>query len=346
MRHASSTLNREQKQEKHEWVEKVIDMLNFASDFASVAVVGVPVEQRKLLNRLLFQEFDRKTVFLARGGKNSCTLLDIGQNSRTRACDYFENPAERVLGLVVMTRTRLSGCSQIVWQRYQERPKVEDDTVWLAAKISSKKVQDASEMSSKLPKMFSAQLREFAMPFSAQYSRITTRVISKLVLGRIPRISCQSSFYKPDGTIAGMLFVGFSFYMSLTVTFAGMQNVIFSVFMIITIQPWKAFIIASVIVESPSKATLGRLIIANVYSPGRLLLASAHVCLLLLFMVQLMRYARSFVLLFIAGPAHALASSSQMTILLFLSSHCNRLLHSLGPHPGFLTFMYGVLAVS
>lgn len=267
-------------EEKHEWVEKVIDMLNMR-DFAS-AVVGVPgeglnVEQRKLLtigvelaakpklllfldeptsgldsqsswaivaflrkladagqailctvhqpSAILFQEFDR-LLFLARGGK-TVYFGDIGQNSRTlldyfekegaRACGDDENPAEWMLEIVNNATSSQGEDWHTVWQRSQERLAVEAEVGRIASEMSSKNPQDDSASQSEFAMPFRAQLREVTTRVFQQYWRMPTYIMSKLVLGTISGLFVGFSFYKPDNT------------------FAGMQNVIFSVFMIITV---------------------------------------------------------------------------------------------------------------
>lgn len=267
-------------EEKHEWVEKVIDMLNMR-DFAS-AVVGVPgeglnVEQRKLLtigvelaakpklllfldeptsgldsqsswaivaflrkladagqailctvhqpSAILFQEFDR-LLFLARGGK-TVYFGDIGQNSRTlldyfekegaRACGDDENPAEWMLEIVNNATSSQGEDWHTVWQRSQERLAVEAEVGRIASEMSSKNPQDDSASQSEFAMPFRVQLREVTTRVFQQYWRMPTYIMSKLVLGTISGLFVGFSFYKPDNT------------------FAGMQNVIFSVFMIITV---------------------------------------------------------------------------------------------------------------
>ncbi|KAL7754992.1 hypothetical protein ACKLNR_014749 [Fusarium oxysporum f. sp. zingiberi] len=402
-------------EEKHEWVEKVIDMLNMR-DFAS-AVVGVPgeglnVEQRKLLtigvelaakpklllfldeptsgldsqsswaivaflrkladagqailctvhqpSAILFQEFDR-LLFLARGGK-TVYFGDIGQNSRTlldyfekegaRACGDDENPAEWMLEIVNNATSSQGEDWHTVWQRSQERLAVEAEVGRIASEMSSKNPQDDSASQSEFAMPFRAQLREVTTRVFQQYWRMPTYIMSKLILGMISGLFVGFSFYKPDNT------------------FAGMQNVIFSVFMIITvfstlvqqIQPhfitqrdlyevrerpskaysWKAFIIANVIVEIPWQALTGILMYACFYYPVMGVQSSARQGLVLLFMIQLMLYASSFAQMTIAALPDALTASSIVTLLVLMSLTFCGVLQSPDALPGFWIFMYRV----
>jgi ABC-type multidrug transport system ATPase subunit len=268
------------KEEKHDWVEKVIDMLNMR-DFAS-AVVGIPgeglnVEQRKLLtigvelaakpklllfldeptsgldsqsswaivaflrkladagqavlctvhqpSAILFQEFDR-LLFLARGGKtvyfgdigeNSRTLLDYFEKQGARTCGDDENPAEWMLEIVNNAMSSKGEDWHTVWKGSQERAAVEAEVERIHSVMSSTTPQDDAASHAEFAMPFTTQLREVTVRVFQQYWRMPAYIMSKLVLG----------------TVAG-LFVGFSFFKADS-TFAGMQNILFSVFMIITV---------------------------------------------------------------------------------------------------------------
>ncbi|KAM5341482.1 hypothetical protein ACJ41O_014513 [Fusarium nematophilum] len=402
-------------EEKHQWVEKVIDMLNMR-DFAS-AVVGVPgeglnVEQRKLLtigvelaakpklllfldeptsgldsqsswaivsflrrladagqavlctvhqpSAILFQQFDR-LLFLARGGKtvyfgdigeNSRILLDYFEKNGARACGDYENPAEWMLE-IVNNATGTNGQDwHTVWKASEERIAVEAEVERIHSTMSTATLQDDAASHSEFAMPFSTQLREVTVRVFQQYWRMPGYVLSKLMLG----------------AIAG-LFVGFSFW-NADASFAGMQNILFSVFMIITIfstivqqiQPhfltqrdlyevrerpskaysWKAFMIANVIIEIPYQVLTGILMFATFYYPIVGVQSSARQGLVLLFMIQLMLYASSFAQMTIAAFPDALTASGIVTLLVLLSLTFCGVMQSPTALPGFWIFMYRV----
>ncbi|RGP80689.1 atpase [Fusarium longipes] len=402
-------------EEKHAWVERVIDMLNMR-DFSN-AVVGVPgeglnVEQRKLLtigvelaakpklllfldeptsgldsqsswaivaflrkladagqavlctvhqpSAILFQEFDR-LLFLARGGKtvyfgnigeNSCTLLDYFEKHGARSCGDDENPAEWMLEIVNNATSSKGEDWHTVWKGSQERVDVEAEVERIHSTMSSKAPEDDAASHAEFAMPFSAQLREVTIRVFQQYWRMPAYIMSKLILG----------------TVAG-LFVGFSFFQADS-TFAGMQNILFSVFMIITvfstlvqqIQPhfitqrelyevrerpskaysWKAFMIANIIVEVPYQILTGILMFACFYYPVVGVQSSARQGLVLLFMIQLMLYASSFAQMTIAAFPDALTASAIVTLLVLMSLTFCGVLQPPSALPGFWTFMWRV----
>ncbi|KAF9769293.1 hypothetical protein IL306_013302 [Fusarium sp. DS 682] len=403
------------KEEKHAWVEQVIDMLNMR-DFAS-AVVGVPgeglnVEQRKLLtigvelaakpklllfldeptsgldsqsswaivaflrkladagqailctvhqpSAILFQEFDR-LLFLARGGKtvyfgdigeNSRTLLDYFEKEGARACGDDENPAEWMLEIVNNATSSQGEDWHTVWKRSKERVAVETEVERIQSEMSSKNAQDDAVSHSEFAMPFSAQLREVTIRVFQQYWRMPSYIMAKLILGVVAGLFVGFSFYKPDSTSAGM------------------QNIVFSVFMIITvfstlvqqIQPhfitqrdlyevrerpskaysWKAFLIANVLIEIPYQVLTGILMYACFYYPIMGVQSSARQGLVLLYMIQLMIYASSFAQMTIAALPDAHTASSIVTLLVLMSLTFCGVLQPPDSLPGFWIFMYRV----
>lgn len=266
------------KQEKYEYVEQVIKMLNM-EDFAN-AVVGVPgeglnVEQRKLLtigvelaakpklllfldeptsgldsqsswaicaflrkladagqailctvhqpSAILFQEFDR-LLFLAAGGKtvyfgdigsNSRTLLDYFEIHGARKCDDQENPAEYMLEVVAGKGEEWHEH----WKSSSEYTAVQGEIDRIQAEKQHEEVAGQHEV---------AAHSEYAMPFGTQLYAVTYRVFQQY--WRMP----SYVFAKFLLGIATSLFLGGTFWKANN-SQAGMQNVIFSVFMLTTI---------------------------------------------------------------------------------------------------------------
>lgn len=176
---------------------------------------------------ILFQQFDR-LLFLARGGKtvyfgdigpNSRTLLEYFESNGARVCSDTENPAEYMLE-VVNNGTNDQGVEwDQVWNASPERGGIDAEIERLHAEMMNEPV--ASDGGSHAHS-------EFAMPFLAQLSAVTLRVFQQY--WRMPTYIFAKFFL---GTVAG-LFIGFTFFQAKG-TLAGMQNVLFAVFQVITI---------------------------------------------------------------------------------------------------------------
>ncbi|KAL1799987.1 hypothetical protein ACET3X_000329 [Alternaria dauci] len=405
------------KQEKHDYVEEVIKMLNM-SDFAE-AVVGVPgeglnVEQRKLLtigvelaakpklllfldeptsgldsqsswsiiaflrklsnagqailctihqpSAILFQEFDR-LLFLARGGRtvyfgelgeNSRTLLDYFKRNGARDCGEDENPAEYMLEIVNAGKNNNGQDWFDVWKASEEANGVQQQIDQLHESKKHENLDISSETGG----------GEFAMPLTTQIVECTYRAFQQY--WRMP-----SYVMAKFGlcTIAG-LFIGFSFYQANT-TLAGMQTIIFAVFMLTTIfsslvqqiQPlfitqrslyesrerpskaysWIAFMMANIIVEIPYGVIAGILTFATFYYPVvGASQSSERQGLVLLFCVQLLIYTSTFADMTIAALPNAETASGLVSLLTLMSILFNGVLQPPGQLPGFWMFMYRV----
>lgn len=295
---------------------------------------------------ILFQQYDR-LLFLAKGGKtvyfgnigaNSETLLDyFHSHGALRHCGPEENPAEYMLD-VVNNGTNADGAD---WH-----------SVWLASK-------EHEEVDLELDRIHAEKLREptraedneameqseFAMPFRAQLIEVTTRVFQQY--WRMPSY-IFSKFAL--GVLAG-LFIGFSFYNG-GGTLAGMQNVLFAVFQIVAIfstvvqqiQPhfitqrslyevrerpskaysWKAFMIASIVVEIPFQIITGILIWACFYFPvvgaGQSVERQA---LMMLFCVQLFIYASTYAHMTVAAVKDEQTAGALVGLIMLMSSTCS-----------------------
>ncbi|KAJ4333725.1 hypothetical protein N0V87_007386 [Didymella glomerata] len=405
------------KQEKYDYVEEVIKMLNM-EDFAN-AVVGVPgeglnVEQRKLLtigvelaakpklllfldeptsgldsqsswsivsflrklasagqailctihqpSAILFQEFDR-LLFLAKGGKtvyfgpigeNSKQLLHYFENSGARKCGEDENPAEYMLEIVNAGQNDQGEDWFEVWKKSEEAKQVQREIDQIHEETSHSDLNIAEETGG----------TEFAMPLWTQIWECTYRVFQQY--WRMP----EYVLAKIALCVVAGLFIGFSFY-GADSTQAGMQNIIFSVFMLTTIfsslvqqiQPlfitqrnlyesrerpskaysWIAFMIANIVVELPYGIVAGVLMFASFYYPvvgaGQ---ASARQGLVLMFSIQLLVYTSSFAAMTIAALPNAETASGLVSLLTLMSILFNGVLQTPGNLPGFWIFMYRV----
>lgn len=306
---------------------------------------------------ILFQEFDR-LLFLARGGRtvyfgdigdNSETLLEYFESNGARKCGAQENPAEYMLEIANGQATDWHS----VWLGSQERQAVEAEIDRIAAEM-----RDEPEGGGESAGAHS----EFAMPFSQQLSLVTTRVFQQY--WRMP----SYVFAKFMLAVAAGLFIGFSFWRG-GGTLAGMQDVIFSVFQIVTlfstivqqIQPlfvtqrslyevrerpsktysWQAFMAANVIVEIPYQVVTGTIIWACFYYPVvGTSQSSERQALVWLLCVVLQVYASSFAQMTIAALPDATTAGALVTLLMLMSLMFCGVLQTPTALPGFWIFMY------
>ncbi|KAL1964841.1 hypothetical protein VTN77DRAFT_6343 [Rasamsonia byssochlamydoides] len=219
---------------------------------------------------VLMQEFDR-LLFLAKGGKtvyfgelgdNMSKLIEYFEKNGSPKCPPNANPAEWMLEVIgAAPGSHADKDWTEVWKASPERAAVREELARMKAELSQKS-QAPSD----------AGWGEFAMPLwyqfvvclhrmFQQYWRTPAYIYSKLVMCVIPP-----------------LFIGFSFWREPT-SLQGLQNQMFAIFMLLTIFPnltqqmmpyfarqralyevrerpskaysWKAFILASIIVELP-----------------------------------------------------------------------------------------------
>lgn len=310
---------------------------------------------------ILFQQFDRllflaaggKTVYFGDIGENSKTLLEYFATNGARTCSDEENPAEYMLE-VVNNGTNSAGQDwHSVWKGSPECEAVMREIEHIHQEKSSESNDEVDTHSQD----------EFAMPFTAQLVAVTNRVFQQY--WRMPTYIFAKIIL---GTATG-LFIGFSFFHAKG-TLAGMQTVLFSVFMVITvfstivqqIQPqfitqrslyevrerpskaysWKAFMLANVVVEVPYQILTGIFVFACFYYPVVGVQSSQQQGLVLLFTIQLMLYASSFAQMTIAALPDAQTASSIVTALVLISLAFCGVLQSPSALPGFWIFMYRV----
>ncbi|KAI4945647.1 hypothetical protein J4E91_007990 [Alternaria rosae] len=309
---------------------------------------------------ILFQEFDR-LLFLARGGRtvyfgelgeNSQTLLDYFQNNGARKCGEDENPAEYMLEIVNAGKNDNGQDWHDVWKESEEAKGVQKDIDQLHEAKKSEELNIAAETGG----------GEFAMPLTTQIVECTYRAFQQY--WRMPGY-VMAKFGLC--AIAG-LFIGFSFYKANT-TLAGMQTIIFSVFMLTTIfsslvqqiQPlfvtqrslyesrerpskaysWIAFMIANIVVEIPYGIIAGIFMFVTFYYPVvGVSQSSERQGLVLLFCMQLLIYTSTFADMTIAALPDAETASGLVSLLTLMSILFNGVLQPPDQLPGFWLFMY------
>ncbi|KAL4780663.1 ABC-2 type transporter-domain-containing protein [Aspergillus varians] len=314
---------------------------------------------------ILFQEFDQ-LLFLAKGGRtvyfgpigtNSRTLLDYFESNGGRQCAQSENPAEYMIE-VVNAKTNANGQDWFdVWKQSPESQGVQDELTRIHAeksKTTTSQQQDGHDETT--------LHSEFATPFWFQVSIVTQRVFQQY--WRMPEYIISKCGL---ATIAG-LFIGFSFYDAQT-SLAGMQTLIFSLFMVCSIfaslvnqimplfvtqrslyevrerpskaYSWKAFLLANIIVEIPYQIFMGILTFATYYyAVVGASQSSDRQGLVLLFAIQFYIYASTFAQMCIAAMPDA-ETASPIVVLLF--AMCLTFCGVMQPPsalPGFWIFMY------
>lgn len=176
---------------------------------------------------ILFQEFDR-LLFLAKGGKtvyfgpigeNSETLLEYFESNGARECGKEENPAEFMLEIVNNGSSGKGHDWHEVWKGSKEAEAVQTELDKIHRDTSHKEVDEEEEAGAH---------DEFAMPFWTQLQATTNRCFQQY--WRMPTYIYAKWML---GAVAG-LFIGFSFFNSGS-SLQGIQNVIFSLFMLATI---------------------------------------------------------------------------------------------------------------
>ena len=175
---------------------------------------------------VLFQEFDR-LLFLASGGR-TVYFGDIGHNSKTltnyferngsRKCGAGENPAEwmlDVIGAAPGSRNTIDWPQE--WRESPEKQAIRDTLAEMKQRLSKEPVDNDP-----------TALREFAEPFSVQMYAVTMRVFEQY--WRTPNYLYSKLLL----CAATGLFIGFSFWNS-PISLQGLQNQLFSLFMLMTI---------------------------------------------------------------------------------------------------------------
>jgi ABC-type multidrug transport system ATPase subunit len=313
---------------------------------------------------ILFQEFDRllflakggKTVYFGDIGKNSETLLNYFESNGAPKCGDDDNPAEYMLTMVGAGATgKTTKDWHEVWKSSQEAK----DVVKELDRIKSEMGKEAAEENE-------GSHAEFAMPFMQQLIEVTVRVFqqywrtpgyiySKLLLG-----------------VASALFIGFSFFHA-DASEQGLQDVIFSIFMITTIfttlvqqimprfilqrdlyevrerpskaYSWKAFLIANIVVEIPYQILLGVMVFASyfypIYTSGGIP-QPVRQGLILLLLVQFFVFACTFAHMLISALPDAETAGNIATLMFSLMLTFNGVFQPPQALPGFWIFMYRV----
>jgi len=313
---------------------------------------------------ILFQEFDR-LLFLASGGKtvyfgdighNSEILLNYFHSKGAPECKPEDNPAEYMLTMVGAGPTGQSTQDwHEVWKASAECQDVYRELERIKATMSVMAASPDPHSHAEFAMPLPTQIYYVTQRVFAQYWRMPEYIYSKLILG-----------------LASALFIGFSFYHS-NASEQGMQNVIFSIFMLTAIltamvqqimprfvvqrdlyevrerpskaYSWKAFLIANIVVEIPYQILLGIIVWASYYYPIYTFdgfQSSERQALVLLFCIQLFVFASTYANMIIAALPDAETAGRIATLLFALVLTFNGVFQPPSALPGFWIFMYRV----
>ena len=239
---------------------------------------------------MLFQRFDRllflapggKTVYFGGIGEHSKTLTNYFEKNGAEPCPPEENPAEWMMATIGCAPGAYSEIDwPAVWRESPERAEVQNELEHMKVNLRQKSVPDHDAANK-------AEYQEFAAPFrvqcwevfkrvNAQYWRTPSYIYSKIAL-----------------TVLTALFIGFTFWKS-PLSQQGLQNQMFSIFMLVTIfgnlsqqimpnfvtqrslyearerpsktYSWKVFMLSNVVVELPWNSLMAALMYFCWYYP-------------------------------------------------------------------------------
>lgn len=339
---------------------------------------------------MLFQRFDRllflakggKTVYFGEVGENSEILTEYFQRNGAPSCPPDANPAEWMLEVIGAAP---GSTTDIDW--YQ---------VWRNSPELAQVHKELDNMKEELPKHTApatspddkVSYREFAAPFSEQFREVLWRVFqqywrtpsyiySKFILCASSVSNVFNPFLLPsDLTHPQGLFIGFSFFRAEN-SLQGLQNQLFSIFMLLTIfgqlvqqimphfvtqrslyearerpskaYSWRAFMLSNIIVELPWNSLAAVLIFVTWYYPIGLYrnaeptgAVTERGALMFLYVLAFLLFTSTFTNMVIAGIETAEAGGNIGNLLFSLSLVFCGVLAGPSVLPGFWIFMYRV----
>ncbi|KAL4922188.1 ABC-2 type transporter-domain-containing protein [Aspergillus aurantiobrunneus] len=318
---------------------------------------------------MLFQRFDRllllasggKTIYFGEIGANSSTLSNYFLRNGSHALPPGDNPAEwmlEVIGAAPGSHTEVDWVK--TWRESPEYAKVKEHLAELKASLSAKPVEASDKGAlSEFAAPFHSQLWECLVRVFAQYYRTPTYIWSKAAL-----------------CVLTSLYIGFSFFKAPT-SIQGLQNQMFSVFMLLTIfgnlvqqimpnfvtqrslyearerpskaYSWQVFMTANILVELPWNTLMAVLIFVCWYYPIGLYnnakptdAVTERGGLMFLLIWTFLLFTSTFAHMVIAGIELAETGGNVATMLFSLCLIFCGVLSSADAMPGFWIFMYRV----
>ncbi|WRT64947.1 uncharacterized protein IL334_001887 [Kwoniella shivajii] len=329
---------------------------------------------------ILFEQFDR-LLFLAKGGKTvyygevgakSHILVDYFVRNGAPPCPPGENPAEWMLqavGAAPGSKTNVDW--HHAWLNSPERVEVKRELERIKEdRGQSKQCTDGQENPSDNNKNDKAAYAEFAAPLTTQFRLVITRVLQQH--WRTP----SYIWSKASLCIFSTLFIGFSFYRAGT-SQQGLQNQLFSVFMLFTIfgqlvqqitpyfvtqrslyevrerpskvYSWKVFILSQITAELPWAFLMGIVMFFCWYYPigyyrNAIPTGAVHIrgVLMWLYVEAFMLFTSTFAVMIVAGIDTAETAGNLANLMFSLCLVFCGVLVPGSSLPGFWIFMYRV----
>ncbi|KAH8819211.1 ABC-2 type transporter-domain-containing protein [Xylogone sp. PMI_703] len=324
---------------------------------------------------MLFQRFDR-LLFLAKGGRtvyfgeigeNSQVLTQYFERNGAHSCPTEANPAEwmlEVIGAAPGSHTDIDWHQ--VWRNSPEMAEVHNEL----ARLKEERPHALQRTETAQRRMDKASYREFAAPFPQQLYEVSKRVFEQY--WRTPSYIYSKALL----CVAAALFIGFSFFKAHN-SQQGLQNQMFSIFMLMTIfgslvqqimphfvtqralyevrerpskaYSWKAFMLSNIIAELPWNTLMAVLIFLCYYYPIGLYrnaeptdAVTERGGLMFLLVWSFLLFTSTFTHMCIAGIETAETGGNIANMLFTLTLVFCGVLASPDTLPGFWIFMYRV----
>ena len=317
---------------------------------------------------ILFQEFDRllflvtggRTVYFGDIGQNSSTLTSYFERGGSRKCGREENPAEWMLDVVGAA----PGSTNTIdwpqkWRDSIEKQQIRKTLAEMKQELQGRPVDNDT-----------TALLEFAEPFTTQFRAVTWRIFAQY--WRTPSYLYSKTMLC---TVAG-LFIGFSFWDS-AISLQGLQNQLFSIFMLMTIfgqltqqilphfvtqralyesrerpsktYSWQVFMLSNIVVELPWNTLMSIIIYFCFYYPigmYRNAIPDGQVhergALMWLLIWTFLLFTSTFTDMIVAGIDNAETAGNIGNLLFSLTLIFCGVLAGPAALPGFWIFMYRV----
>ncbi|KAL4783556.1 ABC-2 type transporter-domain-containing protein [Aspergillus varians] len=318
---------------------------------------------------MLFQRFDR-LLFLAKGGRtvyfgevgdNSSILTSYFERNGGHAITDGENPAEWMLDVIGAAPGSHSDVDwPAVWNESPEKQAVVNHLSELKSTLSAKPKQEASTIAFQefaAPTM--VQLKECLLRVFSQYWRTPSYIYSKIIL-----------------SILTALYNGFAFFHAKN-TQQGLQNQMFSIFMLMTIfgnlvqqimpnfvtqraiyevrerpskmYSWRVFMASNILVELPWNLLVAVVMFLCWYYPVGLYRNAEPTdavhergALMFLFLLSFLWFTSTFAHMVIAGVGNAETGGNIANIIFALLLLFCGVVATPESMPGFWIFMYRV----
>ncbi|XAO22858.1 hypothetical protein I312_101633 [Cryptococcus bacillisporus CA1280] len=329
---------------------------------------------------MLFEQFDRllflakggKTVYFGEVGKESRTLVNYFERNGAEKCPPGENPAEWMLSAIGASPGSQSTVDwHQTWLNSPEREEVRRELDHIKETNGGKgetAEQDKGREKSKAE--IKAEYAEFAAPLWKQFVIVVWRVWQQH--WRTP----SYIWAKIALCVGSGLFIGFSFFKSGT-SQQGLQNQLFSVFMLFTIfgqlvqqilpnfvtqrslyevrerpsktYSWKVFIMSNVVAEIPWSILMGVVIYFTWYYPigyyrNAIPTDAVHLrgALMFLYIEMFMLFTSTFAIMIVAGIDTAETAGNIANLLFLMCLIFCGVLATKDSFPHFWIFMYRV----